>query len=90
MLALKEGVLIMLLRYIDQSNGLYNGKRLQVLRLSRTSIQAHIINGTHYGNKVIIPRLRITPSDKRAPLKIVRKRYPMSVSFAMTINKRQG
>ena len=89
-LVLKVGVPIMLLRNIDQSNGLCNGTRLQVLRLSRTSIQAQIINRIHFGNKVIIPRLRITPSDKRLPLKIVRKQYPISVSFAMTINKSQG
>ena len=89
-LALKVGVPIMLLRNIDQSNGLCNGTRLQVLKLTRTSIQAKIINGTNFGKKVIIPRLRITPSDKRLPLKIVRKQYPISVSFAMTINKSQG
>ena len=80
----------MLLRNIDQSQGLCNGTRLQVTRLTRTSIQAQIINGTHFGNKVIIPRLKITPSDKRLPMKIVRKQFPVSVSFAMTINKSQG
>ena len=63
---------------------------MQVLKLTRTSIQAHIINGTNFGKKVIIPRLKITPSDKRLPLKIVRKQYPITVSFAMTINKSQG
>ncbi|GKD87358.1 ATP-dependent DNA helicase PIF1-like protein [Tanacetum coccineum] len=89
-LALKVGVPIMLLRNIDQENGLCNGTRLQVLKLTRTSIQAQIINGTHFEKKVIIPRLRITPYDKRLPLKIVRKQYPLSLSFAMTINKSQG
>ncbi|GJV60973.1 ATP-dependent DNA helicase PIF1-like protein [Tanacetum coccineum] len=89
-LVLKVGVPIMLLRNIDQSNGLCNGTRLQVVRLERTSIQAQIINGTHFGKTVIIPRLKISPSDKRLPLKIVRKQYPVSVSFAMTINKSQG
>nr|GEX85201.1 hypothetical protein [Tanacetum cinerariifolium] len=39
-LALKVGVPIMLLRNIDQANGLCNGTRLQVLRLTRTYIQA--------------------------------------------------
>ncbi|GJV54241.1 ATP-dependent DNA helicase PIF1-like protein [Tanacetum coccineum] len=33
---------------------------------------------------------RITPSDKRLPIKIVRKQYPLSISFAMTIDKSQG
>nr|GEU98613.1 reverse transcriptase domain-containing protein [Tanacetum cinerariifolium] len=70
-LALKVGVPIMLLRNIDQANGLCNGTRLQVLRLTRTSIQAKIINGTHFGKELIILRLRITPSDKRLPIKIV-------------------
>nr|GEZ02568.1 ATP-dependent DNA helicase PIF1-like [Tanacetum cinerariifolium] len=67
-LALKMGVPIMLLRNIDQANGLCNGTRLQALRLTRTSIKAKIINGTHFGKEVIIPRLRITPSDKRQSL----------------------
>lgn len=38
----------MLLKNIDQSNGLCNGTWLQVVRLKRTSIQAHIINGTYF------------------------------------------
>nr|GEU99795.1 ATP-dependent DNA helicase PIF1-like [Tanacetum cinerariifolium] len=51
---------------------------------------AKIINGTYFGKEVIIPSLRITPSDKRLPIKIVRKQYHLSLSFAMTINKSQG
>nr|GFA50820.1 hypothetical protein [Tanacetum cinerariifolium] len=54
-LALKMGVPITLLRNIDQANGLCNGTRLQALRLTRTSIKAKIINGTHFGKEVIIP-----------------------------------
>ncbi|GJV52705.1 septin and tuftelin-interacting protein 1 homolog 1 [Tanacetum coccineum] len=51
MLALKVGVPVILLRNIDQPNGLCNGTRLQVLILTRTSISAQIINGTHFGKK---------------------------------------
>ncbi|GJZ37624.1 RNA polymerase beta'' subunit, partial [Tanacetum coccineum] len=90
MLSLKVGVPIILLRNIDQPNGLCNGTRLQVLKLIRTSISAQIINRTHFGKKIIIPRLRITLSDKRLLLKIIRKQFPLSVSFAMAINKIQG
>ncbi|GJR56080.1 ATP-dependent DNA helicase PIF1-like protein [Tanacetum coccineum] len=39
-LALKVGVPIMLLRNINQPNGLCNGTRMQVLKLTRTSISA--------------------------------------------------
>lgn len=81
---------ILLLRNIDQSNVLCNRTRPQVVRLRRTSIQVQIINGTHFGKKFIIPRLKITLSNKRLPLKIVKKQFPLSMSFAMTINKCQG
>ncbi|GJZ22695.1 ATP-dependent DNA helicase PIF1-like protein [Tanacetum coccineum] len=89
-LAIKVGVPVMLLRNINLPNGLCNGTRLQVLKLTRNSISTQINKGTHFGKKVIIPRLRIIPSDKRLPLKIVRKQFPLSISFAMTINKSQG
>ncbi|GJT19218.1 ATP-dependent DNA helicase PIF1-like protein [Tanacetum coccineum] len=81
MLALKVGVPIMLLQNINQANEFCNGTRLQVLKLTRTSIQAQIINGTHFGKKVIIPRLRITPSDKRLPIKI----YDRADAEALTL-----
>nr|GEU43597.1 hypothetical protein [Tanacetum cinerariifolium] len=57
-LALKVGVPIMLLRNIDQANRLCNETRLQVLRLTRTSIQEKINNGTHFGKEVIILRVK--------------------------------
>lgn len=89
-LKLKLGIPIMLLRNIDQSNGLCNGTRLRVDRLMKSCIGATIINGSHFGKQVLIARMRISPTDKRLPLKIVRKQFPVSVSFAMTINKSQG
>nr|GEZ98434.1 hypothetical protein [Tanacetum cinerariifolium] len=89
-LPLKVGVPIMLLRNINQPNRLCNRTRLQVLKLTWTYVSAQIINATHFEKKVIIHRLIITPTDKRLPLKIVRKQSPLLVSFAMTINQSQG
>ncbi|CAJ2654143.1 unnamed protein product [Trifolium pratense] len=37
-----------------------------------------------------VPRLSLTPSDLRIPFKFQRKQFPLTVSFAMTINKSQG
>nr|GEY83748.1 ATP-dependent DNA helicase PIF1-like [Tanacetum cinerariifolium] len=53
-LPLKVGVPIMLLRNIDQPNGLCNRTRLQVLKLTWTYVSAQIINATHFEKKVII------------------------------------
>ncbi|XP_022019640.1 ATP-dependent DNA helicase PIF1-like [Helianthus annuus] len=37
-----------------------------------------------------ISRLKMTPSDKRIPVKISRRQFPLSLCFAMTINESQG
>ena len=89
-LVLKVGTPIMLLRNIDSANGLCNGTRLQVVNMAPTVIQARIIGSTGPEGLTLIPRMRLTPSDKRMPVKMIRKQFPISVSFAMTINKSQG
>lgn len=89
-LVLKKGVPIMLLRNIDQANGLCNGTRLQVERLGTHVIEAKIITGNCFGNLTYIPRMIIVPTDKRIPFKFQRRQFPISVCFAMTINKSQG
>uniref|UniRef100_A0A453RUF1 ATP-dependent DNA helicase n=1 Tax=Aegilops tauschii subsp. strangulata TaxID=200361 RepID=A0A453RUF1_AEGTS len=42
------------------------------------------------GDKVYIPRIIMSPSDSEWPFILKRRQYPISVCFAMTINKRQG
>ncbi|PNX74041.1 ATP-dependent DNA helicase PIF1, partial [Trifolium pratense] len=89
-LRLKLGVPVMLLRNIDQSSGLCNGTRLIITRLGKTVLEGKVISGSNIGDKVFIPRLSLTPSDLRIPFKFQRKQFPLTVSFAMTINKSQG
>nr|XP_043624130.1 uncharacterized protein LOC122595729 [Erigeron canadensis] len=89
-LVVKVGVPVMLLRNIDQPNGLCNGTRLQVIKLGKHVIEAKIITGTNIDHHTLISRLKMTPSDKRIPDKITRKQFHLSVCFAMTINKSQG
>ncbi|KAJ0513582.1 putative DNA helicase [Helianthus annuus] len=89
-LVLKVGVPIMLLRNIDQRNGLCNGTRLKVLMLGSRVIEAEVISGSNIGKRTFIPRIALTPSDKKIPFKFKRRQFPIVVCFAMTINKSQG
>ncbi|EOA18382.1 hypothetical protein CARUB_v10006913mg [Capsella rubella] len=89
-LRLKIGCPIMLMRNIDPHGGLMNGTRLQIMQMADHVIQARILTGTKVGKIVIIPRMLITPSDTRLPFKMRRRKFPVSVAFAMTINKSQG
>ncbi|XP_050256589.1 uncharacterized protein LOC126702031 [Quercus robur] len=89
-LRLKVGLPVMLLRNINQSAGLCNGTRLVVTQLSKWVIEAKVIIGSHVGNKVFIPRIVLSPSNTKWPFVLKRRQFPISVCFAMTINKSQG
>jgi len=89
-LKLKVGLPVMLLRNINQSAGLCNGTRMTITQLGKWCIEAQIITGTHVGDKVYIPRIIMSPNDTKWPFKLKRRQYPLSVCFAMTINKSQG
>ncbi|KAL3634878.1 hypothetical protein CASFOL_021932 [Castilleja foliolosa] len=89
-LKLKVGAPVMLLRNIDPGMRLCNGTRLLITRLGSHVIEGTIITGTNSGERVIIPRLSLTPSDLRVPVKFQRRQFPIMISYAMTINKSQG
>ena len=60
---LKIGSPIMLLRNLDQNQGLCNGTRLVVTRLAKQVIAAEIILGKNIGHSVYIPRISMSPSQ---------------------------
>ena len=87
---LKVGTPVMLLRNLNQSEGLCNGTRLIVTHLGNWSISANIISGKNIGSKVTIPRIIMSPNDSKCPFKLNRCQLPVTPCFAMTINKSQG
>ncbi|KAF7812820.1 ATP-dependent DNA helicase pif1-like [Senna tora] len=88
-LQLKDGAPVILIRNIDKSLGLCNGTRLIVKRLCKHVIEDVIMTGKFAGERVVIARTMITPSDLRLPFRFQRRQFPILLSFAMTINKSQ-
>ena len=87
---LKIEVPIMLLRNLDQAEGLCNGSRLIVTRLANHVIGAKLIIGNKDGQEIYIPRMSMSPSQSPWPFKLIRKQFPIMLLYAMTINKSQG
>ncbi|KEH32650.1 PIF1-like helicase [Medicago truncatula] len=70
-LKLKVGCPVMLMRNIDQANGLCNGTRLTVTHLGKITIAATVITGKRAGTKVFIPRMNLIPSGPGLPFKFI-------------------
>jgi len=80
----------MLMRNIDQANGLCNGTRLTVTNLGKNTIAATVITGKREGTRVFISMMNLISSDPRLAFKFRRRQFPLTLCFAMTINKSQG
>lgn len=84
---LKVGVPIMLLQNLSPPK-LFNRTRLKVISLHRHTIESKILTGCGVGEAVFIPRIPLIPHN--FPFQFKRVKLPVSVCFAMTINKSQG
>ena len=90
-LCLKRNMPIMLLRNLSPSDGLCNGTRLLVKNvINGRMLEATIVTGSHAGNTVLIPRIKLSPDEDTIGFEWSRLQFPVRVAFAMTINKAQG
>ena len=89
-LEVKPGVPLMLLRNMDQRQGLCNGTRLRLVQMRNRVLEVRIITGPCAGNTAFIPRITISPSQGELPFELHRRQFPVRLAFAMTINKAQG
>ncbi|KAL0284781.1 UNVERIFIED_CONTAM: ATP-dependent DNA helicase PIF6 [Sesamum angustifolium] len=90
-LVLKKGSPIMLLRNIDPKIGLCNGTRLICRRFGRNLIEAEILAGQFKRMRVFLPRIPLkSAEDAKMPFEMIRRQFPIRLSFALTINKSQG
>ncbi|KAF1865966.1 hypothetical protein Lal_00041664 [Lupinus albus] len=87
---IEVGTLIMLLRNLDQSERLFNGKRMVVTEMTNHVLEAKIMSGKNVGHIIYIPWMSMSPSQTPWPFKLIRRQFPIIISYAMTINKSQG
>ncbi len=88
--ALKVGVLVILLTNLDAAFRLCNGTCLIIWCLARRLIIAQIIGGTHVGNIVNILCITTIRNCSKWPFTLQRHEFPLQLAFIMTINKAQG
>ena len=89
-LSLKVGSIVMLLRNFDIRRGLCNGTRLCIRRLHNHVLDGEIIGGNKHRQRVLIPQLKLAPSDVALPFTRKRTQFPIRLAYCMTINKAQG
>ena len=87
-LKLKVKALVMCMRNL--SRDVCNGTKLQVQNLHHNLIDCVILTGPARGNTISLPRITLT--DSRSPDTVIlrRKQFPVSLAYAMTIDKSQG
>jgi hypothetical protein len=85
------GMPIMLLRNLNIAQGLCNGTRLMVTRLTDRTIGAKFLTGERKGNDVTLPKILLRyEGEAKAKVSFYRHQFPVVSCFAMTINKSQG
>ncbi|CAF0883254.1 unnamed protein product [Brachionus calyciflorus] len=89
-LKLKLNQPIILIRNICPQRSLCNGTRLIIRGLYSHLIKAEIAFGIHKGRHVLIPKMKLNPSENVFPFNFERFQFPIRPAFAITINKSQG
>ena len=89
-LRLKIGTPIMVLRNLNPSLGICNGSKLICKSFKERLIETEIISGPKSGEKYLLHRMNLHPSNNVWPFTLTRRQFPIRPSYAMTINKSQG
>ncbi|XP_010431254.1 PREDICTED: uncharacterized protein LOC104715558 [Camelina sativa] len=88
-LRLKVGAPVMLLTDIDPSRGLSTGTRLQITMVGDSLLTAKFATPSDYYGEFVIPKTHMFAAEG-FPASLRRTQYPLTLAFAMTIDKSRG
>lgn len=81
----------MVLCSLNLEKGLSNRTHLMVLDIKANCLKCQILNGSRGGTIVLLPKIKMLyEEDKKLGISFFQYRFPVTVVFAMTINKSQG
>lgn len=80
----------MIIRNINVSGGICNGTLVKCIRCATNVIETLILNGSHRGETVLIPRITLAAMTNDLPFTLRRHQFPLCPAYAMTINKSQS
>jgi Cdc6-like AAA superfamily ATPase len=87
-LVLKVGCVCMVTRNLSFADGLLNGTKVIVVAATPSLIKVRKPNKTE---DYLIPRISFkAPIDRRSPIEMMRRQFPLQVCYAMSIHKSQG
>ena len=89
-LILKINCPVILLRNLNVKDGLCNGTRLTVTKISIRLLTCRFSTGPQKGKEVLIPRISLDSNGNAYPFTMTRRQFPVRLAFSMTINKAQG
>ena len=87
-LVLKQGCIVMFLRNLNFAQGIVNGAKGIVRRISRYRLVVELLNKDN--TMVSVPRITFNVHVGRKGLTFQRLQFPVTVAYAMTIHKSQG
>eukprot|EP00918_Siedleckia_nematoides_P094860 GHVU01208280.1.p1 GENE.GHVU01208280.1~~GHVU01208280.1.p1 ORF type:complete len:841 (+),score=47.33 GHVU01208280.1:116-2524(+) len=89
-LTLRVGMVVMLLRGLNNHKGMYNGRRMLIQHISR---HPWLLRATFLEDpsvSVVIPRIKLACDKDYAGFTWYRTQFPVSPAYALTISKSQG
>jgi hypothetical protein len=86
-LTLKIGCPLIILRNLNPAQGVCNGTRGILTKMANRVLEVRLLSGDNAGQHILIPCITLSPSDLQLPFQLKRRQFPVSLAFAMTINK---